>query len=210
LRLAKDRGTELPLVGNLVGPFSLLGMLSDPLMVLRWTRRKPEVLLAACDRVARDLTTFGLMQKEAGAEVLCIAEPTATGEILGRPLFRKFVLPSLQRIVRALESGGLEVILHICGDVAVIEAELFEIDVKAVSFDSMVDIVRLAGKNPPWAVMGNVDAFLLRKGPPDAVRRCCRRLLDGGVRLLAPACGVIPSTPVTHLREMRNAVDREH
>ena len=210
LRMAKDRGTELPLVGNLVGPFSLLGMLCDPLMVLRWTRRNPEVLLAALDRITRDLTAFGVCQKEAGAEVLCIAEPTATGEILGGPLFRKFVLPCLQRMIDALQSAGLEVILHICGDVAAMEGELFEIRAKAVSFDSMVDIVRLAGKNPPWAVMGNVDAFLLKAGPPEAVQRSCRRLLDGGVRLLAPACGVIASTPLSHLREMRRAAERKH
>jgi [methyl-Co(III) methanol-specific corrinoid protein]:coenzyme M methyltransferase len=205
LAMARDLRTELPLVGNLVGPFSLLGMLSDPLMVLRWTRRKPDVLLALCDRIVRDLIAFGRMQKEAGAEVLCIAEPTATGEILGGTLFRKFLLPSLQRMIGALKSEGLEVIVHICGDVAAIEGELFELGAGAVSFDSMVDIVRLVGKKPPWAVMGNVDAFLLRKGPSVAVRRCCRRLVEGGVRLLAPACGVIPSTPVTHLREMRNA-----
>jgi [methyl-Co(III) methanol-specific corrinoid protein]:coenzyme M methyltransferase len=141
---------------------------------------------------------------------VCIAEPTATGEILGGSLFRKFVLPYLQRIVHRLQSEGLEVILHICGDVEAIEGELFELSAQAVSFDSMVDIIRLAGENPPWAVMGNVDAFLLRAGPTDAVQRNCQRLLAGGVRLLAPACGVIPSTPLLHLRELRNAVDREH
>jgi len=206
LGTAKNLRTELPLVGNLVGPFSLLGMLTDPLMVLRWTRRKPDVLLSAMDRVTRDLTAFGVLQKEAGVEVLCIAEPTATGEILGGPLFRKFVLPCLQRMIRRLQSEGLQVILHICGDVEAIQGELFELSAQAVSFDSMVDIVRLAREHPPWAVMGNVDAFLLRAGPTVAVQRSCRRLLDGGVRLLAPACGVIPSTPLSHLREMRNAV----
>ncbi len=209
LRMAKERRPELPLVGNLVGPFSLLGMLCDPLMLLRWTRREPELVQRMMNRITEDLCEFGMLQVEAGADVICIAEPTATGEILGGRLFRKLVLPCLDRLVRRLHSRGVSVIVHICGDVRTIEAELFELTADAVSFDSMVDLVRLAEKEPPWEVMGNIDAFLLESGPEAAVQRSCRRLLEGGVRLLAPACGIVPNTPVSHLRAMRNATDRE-
>jgi [methyl-Co(III) methanol-specific corrinoid protein]:coenzyme M methyltransferase len=53
--------------------------------------------------------------------------------------------------------------------------------------------------------MGNVDTFLLERGPAASVLKSSRRLLDGGVKLLAPACGVVPTTPVSHLRAMRDA-----
>jgi len=55
--------------------------------------------------------------------------------------------------------------------------------------------------------MGNVSAFLLKEGPPDRIIGRCRRLVAGGVRLLAPACGIIPTTPLAHLRAMRRAVE---
>ncbi|GAH80578.1 unnamed protein product, partial [marine sediment metagenome] len=37
----------------------------------------------------------------------------------------------------------------------------------------------------------------------------CRKLLEGGIRLLAPACGVITTTPLSHLRAMRDAAASE-
>jgi [methyl-Co(III) methanol-specific corrinoid protein]:coenzyme M methyltransferase len=207
LTYAADRGLDLPVVGNLVGPFSLLGMLADPLLVMRWTRRRPELLRDCLERITTDLCAFGRIEQRAGADVICIAEPTATGEILGGRLFREFVRPCLERLVETLHAAGVPVIIHICGDVAAIETELLEIPADAMSFDRPVDLVGLVAKRPPWEVMGNVDAFLLERGPADAIARSCRRLLEGGVRLLAPACGVVPNTPLSHLRAMRLAVD---
>jgi [methyl-Co(III) methanol-specific corrinoid protein]:coenzyme M methyltransferase len=206
LRRAKALRPDLALIGNLVGPFSLLGMLADPLQVLRWTRRNPQALHAHLRTICESLFEFGRLQKEAGVDVICIAEPTATGEILGGPPFRAFALPCLNSLARRLRALGLKIIVHICGDVRAIENELSALEADAMSFDSMVDIVSLAGRAPRWRVMGNVDAFLLRQGPADAVRKRCRRLLEGGVRLLAPACGVIPTTPVSHLKAMRAAL----
>ena len=56
--------------------------------------------------------------------------------------------------------------------------------------------------------MGNVSAFLLKEGPADRIIERCRQLIEGGVRLLAPACGIIPTTPLAHLRAMRQSVER--
>ncbi len=209
LALAKRLEPAAPVVGNLVGPFSLLAMLADPLMVLRWTRRKPELVAGYLDRITRGLARFGAMQLKAGADVLCIAEPTATGEILGGELFARFSQPYLARLVEALCAKGVPVIVHICGEVRAIERELFALKPDAMSFDSMVNLARLAAMKPPWLVMGNVDAFLLEAGPADRVKRRSRALVQGGVRLLAPACGVVPTTPASHLRAMVDAVQQQ-
>jgi len=207
LRAARARRPDLAVVGNLVGPFSLLAMLADPLHVLRWTRRSPDAVHRHMIRITEDLVAFARLQAAAGIDVLCIADPTATGEILGGPLFRACALPYLERIVSAVRADGVRVIVHICGSAAAIERELRELAVEAVSFDSVVDIVEVAGRRPPWAVMGNVSAFLLEKGPAQAVFQRCRRLVKGGVRLLAPACGIVPTTPVAHLLAMREAAE---
>ena len=210
LRLARRERPGTPVMGNLVGPFSLLAMLADPLMVLRWTRRKPELALGYLDCITRELARFGALQVKAGADCVCIADPTATGEILGGELFSKFAAPFLARLVAALRGEGVPVIIHICGDVAAIERELFSLRPDAMSFDAMVSLARLAAKKPPWLVMGNVDAFLLEAGPAAKVKRRARALAAHGVRLLAPACGVIPTTPVANLRAMRGAAQQPH
>ena len=69
----------------------------------------------------------------------------------------------------------------------------------------MVDLPALIEKRPPWHAMGNVSPFLLEKGPVESIARHCRRLIEAGVRLLAPACGVVPTTPVSHLKAMASA-----
>jgi len=206
IRQASVMRRGVPIIGNLVGPFSLLAMLADPLQVLRWTRRKPDVLRAHLDAVTKGLIEFGRMQIESGADVICIAEPTATGEILGARLFESFALPAVERIVKSLKDAGAAVILHVCGDARPILPELRRLCADAVSFDSIVDIVEVNRSRPPWRVMGNVSPFLLASGSRDAVRDACEALLDGGIRLIAPACGVIPTTPVAHLAVMAETV----
>jgi [methyl-Co(III) methanol-specific corrinoid protein]:coenzyme M methyltransferase len=198
---------DVALVGNLVGPVSLLGQLCDPLMMLRWMRRRPDLVRRYLERLADDLANFGLLQVTAGCDAVCIAEPTGTGEILGGPLFREHALPHLNHIADRLRDVGAKVIVHICGNVRAIEAELRGLHADAVSVDSVVDILAFASGCPPWQVMGNVSPFLLKDGPPEKIAKRCRTLIGGGVRLLAPACGVIATTPAANLRAMRRAAD---
>ena len=196
---------DVPIIGNLVGPFSLLGTLADPLQVLRWTRKTPALVERHMARLAADLADFGRLQVAAGAEVVCIADPTATGEILGSALFGACVLPHLSRLVTDLRAAGARVIVHICGRVDAIDAELRRLPAHAVSFDSVADILGIAASRPPWQVMGNLSPPALERGPAESTYRRSRQLIEGGVRLVAPACGVIPTTPISHLGAMRQA-----
>jgi [methyl-Co(III) methanol-specific corrinoid protein]:coenzyme M methyltransferase len=161
LRAARLQRPDVAVMGNLVGPFSLLGMLADPLMVLRWTRRKPEAVERRLEELTARLIEFGRMQAAAGADVLCIAEPTATGEILGSQLFRRCVLPHLQLIVKSLRDAGAGVIVHICGKVDAIAAELADLPADAVSFDSRADILP-SRRGASWATFRR---FCWNRGP---------------------------------------------
>ena len=206
LRRLRALRPQSAIVGNLVGPFSLLGTLMDPMWMLRWARRRPDFVRGYLARVTSALVEFGRLQIRAGADVICIAEPTGTGEILGPALFALLVAPFLQELTDRLRSEGAAVIIHICGDARSIEDELSKLRVDAVSFDSVVDVVDLVKRAPPWRVMGNVSPFLLAGVSRPAIAEVCRGLLDGGVRLIAPGCGIIPTTPVANLKAMRAAV----
>ena len=83
----KARRPEALLMGNLNGPFSILGELAEATQLLRWTRKRPQAVRQYVERITHDLIAFALLQVEAGADALCIAEPTATGEILGGEKF---------------------------------------------------------------------------------------------------------------------------
>jgi len=208
MRRLRSLRPDVALVGNLNGPFSILGELADLPLLLKSTRRNGDQVHGLLARITDDLVELGKLQVAAGAQVVCLAEPTATGEILGGGLFRDFALPGLNRLAAGLRLAGAAVIVHICGDVRWIEQELFALVAQAVSFDSSVNLLALLEKRPPWQVMGNVSPLVLEAGPAESVALQCRRLATGGVRLIAPACGIVPTTPLAHLRAMREAVVR--
>ncbi len=206
LARSRHRESEAVIVGNVVGPFSLLGMLVDPLKIMRWTRRSPERLSGCLTVLAGHLGEFARRQVAAGADIICIAEPTATGEILGGDKFAEFVAPRINEIAAAVRSACARVIVHICGDVSRIGNELKTIDTDALSVDAMVDIIALARSDMHALMMGNLSAFMLASASTHDIARRCRALLAGGVRLIAPACGIIPDTPVANLRAMSEAL----
>jgi [methyl-Co(III) methanol-specific corrinoid protein]:coenzyme M methyltransferase len=205
IRVARAARPDVAVMGNVVGPFSTLAALADPLKVLRWARRAPERLANYLETITADLARFARAQVQAGADAVCISEPTATGEILGGAAFGRFVLGNLNRLAGEIRGLGAPAVVHVCGNTAAIEKELFELEADAVSFDSMVNIVALNRRQPPWRVMGNVSPFLLASANADDIRDVCKRLLDGGIRLLAPGCGVVTETPVANLRAMADA-----
>jgi len=202
MALARSMRPDIALIGNVVGPFSLLAMLTDPLQVMRWTRRSSSRLEAYLDTLADHLGAFARMQVEAGADVICIAEPTATGDILSKAAFRRFVLERVNDMARRISDAGGRVIVHICGDVSMIRGELTELCADAVSFDAMVNMTEILRSKPPWLAMGNVSAFKLAMGTPEEIKALSQRLVGGGVRLLAPACGIIAATSVANLKAM--------
>ena len=50
--------------------------------------------------------------------------------------------------------------------------------------------------------MGNVSTILLQNGPIDRIQNASRNLLDCGIDILAPACGISAKTPVGHIKAM--------
>lgn len=200
---------ELPdptVVGNVVGPLSLAGSVVKPHRLFREVVRQPEDVQDLLAWLTDWLEEFGRAQIEAGAEVIAIAEPSATGEILGREGFAAFAAPYLRHLAEALRQAGAKVILHICGDVSDLGDALMGLGADALSVDSMVDLrwlKRLVGDLP---VMGNVSAFVLARAAPESVATAARQALAEGADILAPACGVVPTTPLVNLRAFTHAV----
>jgi [methyl-Co(III) methanol-specific corrinoid protein]:coenzyme M methyltransferase len=63
----------------------------------------------------------------------------------------------------------------------------------------------LAGRS---ASVGNLGPRALAVLPPDALSTASRRCLNQGVDILAPSCGLDPSTPLESLRSMAEAARR--
>jgi [methyl-Co(III) methanol-specific corrinoid protein]:coenzyme M methyltransferase len=139
---------------------------------------------------------------ENGAAAIAIADPTATGEILGPRFFEEFAVPYLNRLTEAIQKLDLPVIVHICGDVNMVKPGLAKLCANAVSTDAMISLPKLKAELGGRTVMGNVSTYLLEFGNPDGISAAARALADRGIDIIAPACGLSTSTPLTNIRAM--------
>ena len=203
----KERAPQLPVVANLSGPISLATSVIDPLLYYRALRLDREAAHRLTRHCTEVIETFGAALIEAGADLVCIADPSATGEIIGRGAFAEFALPYLNRLSDHFrERFGVPTIVHICGNVKNLGDSLALLSAAAVSIDSLVGIATLKELAPKQVTMGNVSTFLLEKGDPEQLAKNARRCLLEGVDILAPACGISPGTPVANIRAVADAV----
>jgi [methyl-Co(III) methanol-specific corrinoid protein]:coenzyme M methyltransferase len=205
ISILADQANGACVTGNVVGPVSLGAMVVEPGRFWRAIRRRPHEVETFLSRVTDFVVTFAEAQVAAGAELVVVAEPSGTGEILGPSAFERFVIPNVNRISRAVQQAGALSAVHICGQVRAVAGQLALLEADALSVDAMVDadLVRTAGCRLP--LMGNVSTFVLHKGPREAVERAVVKATEQGFAILAPACGVSGATPTEHLQALVQA-----
>lgn len=210
LRILAREAPDTPAIGNLTGPISLATSLIDPLTFFKSLRTNAKSVHEFLAFITESLVEFGRAQIEAGADIVVIADPTGTGEILGPEAFREFALPYLNRIVAGLgDPFASRTIVHICGRVQPIAKELAELRAAGLSVDSMVSVEALRRDVDGKVLVGNVSTYLLDKGPAERIFKAGRRCLESGVQILAPACGISANTKLEHIRALARAARGE-
>lgn len=195
-----SRNRDTPVIGNVTGPISLVTSIVDPLIFFRKMRKFPVEVTEVLQVLTEYLTQFAKLQIEAGASVIAIADPTATGEILGAANFRRFVAPLLQQLVEKIRQAGAGAIVHICGDATLLLADLQGMRGAACSFDSLVNIRKAKEMLGNIPVMGNLNTQLLHTGGAERIAQTAQALLQQEVDILAPACGISLATPRDNLQ----------
>ena len=201
---------RIPVIGALTGPISLTASLVDPMTFYKELRTKRERSHEVLDYVSDFLGVYAERMVEHGASAIAIGDPSATGEILGPHAFKEFALKYINRIADRVHIAGVPVILHICGNIGSVKHLLPELRVDAISTDALVSLVRLKEEFPGLVTMGNVSTYLLEFGDRDRVARTTVRLVEEGVDIIAPACGLSTSTSLELIRAMTNAAKETH
>jgi [methyl-Co(III) methanol-specific corrinoid protein]:coenzyme M methyltransferase len=201
----KGAAGDVPVVGNVVGPVTLACMVVEPLALMRLLKRDPAAVEGLLDTLAAWLADFAALQARCGADVVAVAEPTGTGEILGPRWFAKLCLPYLNRVLAAARAAGAQALVHICGQTRSIAAPLGSLEAPCISVDYMAGIADLRARLTGKAVMGNVSPFVIESGPEADIARAAAVALKAGAAILAPACGITPATPLRHLRALTAA-----
>jgi [methyl-Co(III) methanol-specific corrinoid protein]:coenzyme M methyltransferase len=197
---------DVPVVGSITGPVSLAASLVDPMSFFKGLRKDKEASHKLLDYVTERLIEYAKCIAECGAAVVSIADPTATGEILGPALFEEYALPCLNRIAESMGAMGTPVIIHICGDVRTIKKHFPALKGNAVSVDAMVNLQALKSEYSSLTTMGNLSTYMLEFSTVEKIYRATENLLQHNIDIISPACGLSTSTPLANIGAFTGAV----
>ena len=150
-------GDEVTITTNLAGPFTVAANLRGTESFMRDLYRQP-LFVHRLLRLATD-SCRAFVQAAAKLNVyFSIAEPTASGSLLGPQHFRQFVKPYLTELIAySKASGGLSTTLHICGNTKPIWADMADTGADMLSIDDVVDLAEVkAAVGDRVVLTGNV------------------------------------------------------
>ncbi|MBU3129206.1 MtaA/CmuA family methyltransferase [Clostridium tagluense] len=197
---------DVPVIGSLTGPISTAASLVDPISFLKELRKNPRNAHAVIDYVSNHIIELAKLMIENGANVISIADPTATGEILGPKMFNEYAVRYLNKIISAIHAMNTPVIVHICGKMSAVKKYIPEIKSDAISTDSSISLKMLKAEYPQLITMGNVSTFLLEFGVADKIADQTAKLVNDGINIISPACGLSTSTPLKNIESMTKIV----
>ena len=202
---------DLEICGLSWGPISTAGYLigtENMLMSLMMEDGIAEKVVKACAGFVSDQQ---LAMADAGATVMWMADPTASGDILSPdmyPLPAGTIKDVVSEFRRHYDSPAF---VHICGDSGRLIPLIAETGADCLSFDHAVDPAlarEAAGRR--LALMGNIDPVkYIMQGNPAAIKRQCGSIIDACGRdsgfILAPGCETPISSPDANVRAMGEA-----
>ncbi|MCE5283707.1 MAG: uroporphyrinogen decarboxylase, partial [Deltaproteobacteria bacterium] len=95
------------------GPFTLAGHLYGVERLMRSIYRDPEAVFAVLEFTSELCFRYLAPFLDAGARIVSVADPSASGDLISRPQFERFVLPYLRKSIAKLHRRGGRVCLHI-------------------------------------------------------------------------------------------------
>jgi [methyl-Co(III) methanol-specific corrinoid protein]:coenzyme M methyltransferase len=197
---------EAPVIGSLTGPLSLAASIVDPMTFLKDLRKKREASHHVLNYVSEQLIDYARLIVDNGASVISIADPTASGVILGPKLFEEYAVPYINKSTAAISAMGVPVIIHICGDVKSVKQHFPNLQGRAISVDAMVNLKTLKEEHAGLTTMGNLSTYLLEFSEREKVYDAAQNLLKHDIDILAPACGLSTSTPLENIRAFTETI----
>ncbi|HEX3031024.1 MAG TPA: uroporphyrinogen decarboxylase family protein [Bacillota bacterium] len=204
-RLARQH-PDVPVIGSITGPVSTAASIVDPIPFLKELRKDPANTHQVMDYVSRFLIEYSKVLVESGASLICIGDPTATGEILGPKMFEEYAVKYINQVVDGIHTLGVPVVVHICGNMKRVKELIPAIRSQAISTDALVSLRQLKEEYPHLTTMGNLSTFLLESGTPDNVSRQTSRLVRDGINIIAPACGLSTASSLENINAMTGTV----
>lgn len=185
----------------LKGP-NTAGALTGPWTTATGLRGAQELIFDAIDDPAfvDDLMAFttaaikalGAGLAETGISI-SMGEAACSCSLISPALYRRFIKPHHQELVRFFAAKKKGLSLHVCGYIDPIMEDLVELGISALSLDSPSSLEKMiAVSRKKIALVGNVATSLYVSGTKEeietAVRNCIRIAAPGGAFILSSGC----------------------
>jgi uroporphyrinogen decarboxylase len=207
--VSKVIGEEAAITTTAWGPFTFAAQLRGVENLMRDVYKRPELAKKAIE-LSRDAITrfYTPIVENQAIEIVALAEPTASGDLISKRHFDEFVLPALQRFSSDMKNLSARTFLHICGNTTEKLDSISKTGVDLISIDRKVDIE--AAKKVFSGIMclgGNVDPVsIMKDGSPQqvdvAAEECLDKAAAGGGFFLMPGCDIPPSVPEPNIRAL--------
>ncbi len=190
------------------GPFTLGARLVGEETMMKATFKKPAFVEKVVDFATRLLIhLYEPLLEDGTLEVVSLADPTASGDLISKKQFERFALPYLKKFTDWARAKGAHTLLHICGNTTD-RLDLFPATgASCISLDHKTDILKarevLHGK---MCFGGNVDPVkIMLNGTVQDVEEACRQTIrsagmDGGF-VLMPGCDIPPTVPYENIQK---------
>jgi len=194
------------------GPYSLAGLIMGAGEAAMSTITDEETLKQLCDYTTDVISKYIRMLILAGAECICILEPTAV--MLGPEQFEKYSASYISHINDSFRYSGISTIYHTCGNTMHLIDKMVLSGVDGLSLDSRevgVSLKKVAEMvDGKVAVIGNINpSATILHGTPEKVKEEVNELLDEMEPypnfILSTGCDLPQETPYENIKAFMDA-----
>jgi len=206
IEILKERyGNEVPILGHVIGAFSLAAHLANMEKILKMSIKNPTLVKEFTNLGLEAIAEYANAMLDRGADAIVIENMFASVDIMGVKGYVSFAQPFDRELIRKIKGPT---ILHICGDGTRIIEEMLATGASCLSIDSKTDAKQaVRASRGKAAIMGNIDTvYALAFGTPEEVVAETKRALEAGIDIIAPGCAISPLTPNRNLRAMVETV----
>lgn len=196
----------------ITGPYSVAALIMGADDAAMASVTEPEKLHTLCDFVTEKIREYVSLLLSAGAEVICVLEPTAV--MLGPKQFEEFSAHYVKHIIDSIQYSQASTVYHTCGNTMHLIEKMVQAGVNAISLDSEdmgVDLKKVAQTIPSdVVVMGNINpATTMLRDTPGQIKEKVSHLLDQMKEfpnyILSTGCDLPQETPPENIEAFMQA-----
>jgi len=211
LEMAAKKITDRPVLGGVIGPFSLAGRLMDMSEIMVNCYEEPDFVNKTLEKTSEFITNYILEFKKAGANGVVMAEPAAG--LLSPGLIEEFSSRYIKKIVDGVKDDSFLFVYHNCGpNTPLMLSSLLGMGADIYHFGDAVKMAQiLEGMPGDTLVAGNVSpSAQFRNGTPESIYAVTTELLKECSShrnfIISSGCDIPPMSPWANIDSFFKAV----